>query len=63
VLVLDTTREDGLNHQETGVPREWRGLGDWGGVGDGFIQKGMRGEGMGCRTVRVWAGRGMKSGL
>jgi len=34
-----------------------------GSVGVSIIQMGMWGVGMGCRTVRVWAGRGMRSGL
>jgi len=33
------------------------------GMGDSFIQMVMRGVCMGLITVRVWAGRGMKSGL
>jgi hypothetical protein len=59
VLGLGLVREDEPNPQETGGPREWGGLLQW---GNPNIEGGQE-EGMGYGTVRVWTGRGIKSGV
>jgi hypothetical protein len=50
---LGSSREDAPNPQETGDPREFRGLvscGQWGvGTSYGDMEKWVQGEGMGCR--------------
>ena len=62
---LGSVREDAPNPQETGEPREFRGLRGWG-VGRGWRHppgdRG-RGGGIGSGTVRGWTKRVIKSGV
>jgi hypothetical protein len=61
---LGLDRENTPNPQETGGPREFRGLVGWGMGGEGIlVVAGGQGGGMGCGTVGGWTGRGMKSGV
>ena len=58
---LGSVREDAPNPQETGVPREFRGLVGGGGAwGHPHGTRGWEG-GMGWRTDRGWTRRGIKS--
>jgi hypothetical protein len=55
---LGSVRKDAPKPQETGGPRELRGLGKWGVCvggwgGDTLMETGVGGVGMGCGTVRV----------
>jgi hypothetical protein len=61
LLGLGLVREDAPNPKVNRVPREFRGWWD-GGVwwGHPLGDRGW-GGGMGCGTVRVWIGRGIKS--
>lgn len=50
-----------INPQETGGPRDFRGLVRWVGWGQLEVQ-GWQGGGMGCVIFGRWTGRGIKSG-
>jgi hypothetical protein len=60
---LVSDRKDAPDLQETGSPREFRGLVGWGCSGDILMEAGGWGEGMGCGTVEGWTRRGIKSVL
>jgi hypothetical protein len=57
---MGLVREDALNPQETGGPREFRVLFGWGG-GDIFMETGEQGGGMECGRVRGWMDGGSKT--
>jgi hypothetical protein len=48
---LSLARKDAPNPQETGEPREFRGLVGWGGGGDILLETGGQGRGMACGSV------------
>lgn len=59
---LGSVREDALNPQDTGGPREFRGLMGQGlGAGKFSWRQGGQGGGMGCGTIAGWTRRGIKS--
>jgi hypothetical protein len=53
---LCSFRNDAPNLQETGGPREFRGLVEWG-VGDIQMETGAWGGGIGCGRVGMWIER------
>ena len=58
---LGSVREDSPSPQETGGPREFRGLMAW--SGDILVETGGQGGGTECGTVGKWIRRVIKSGV